>query len=155
MKPKATKEQLDLLKEQSFSAETPGTILADFETLLEFIGVEGLASSGKYCRLPLSALSAIDERMRHPLRPNLERPQQLSFPHLNGLYMLLRCTALGITKGAGSRARICIDPALWEEWRSLQPVEQYVALLKFVMYPDWSVVDGSRGSSWESWHNWQ
>ncbi|MEJ7594942.1 MAG: hypothetical protein WKF77_25735 [Planctomycetaceae bacterium] len=78
---------------QHIDQSGPGTILADFETLQDFVA-GGVRSTGKYHLLPMDRLRELDERMTHPLRPNLERPQQKSFPHINGLYLLLRAIVL-------------------------------------------------------------
>ena len=43
-----------------------------------------------YHLLSMARLFELDQRMTKPLRPRLKRRQQKSFPHLNGLYLLLR-----------------------------------------------------------------
>ena len=48
----------DVLKNQPISESGPGTILADFQTLLDFVGTGGIATGGKNYRIPLAALAA-------------------------------------------------------------------------------------------------
>ena len=98
--------QAELLRKQTIGPDGPGTILRDFESLLDFIGPEGLRTTGKYHFLPLSRLLELDAKMAKPLRPGLSRPQQRSFPHLTGLYLLLRTTEFALAKGEGQAGRL-------------------------------------------------
>ena len=118
----------------------PGTILADFEALLDFVST-GVRSTGKHHLLPMDRLRELDERMTIPLRPNLQRPQQRSFPHINGLYLLLRATQIGIPEGQGKTSgRLKLDPFMCEQWLQLNPTERYFSLLEAWL----------RKSSWEA-----
>lgn len=128
--PAAKQSETEVLRRQVIDLNGPGTVLRDFESLLEFIGVEGLRSTGKYHLLPLDRLQELDERMSHPFRPQRERPQQRSFPHLNGLYLLLRATRLGVAKGMGKKTgRLVLDSAMVERWHALNWTEKYFNLL--------------------------
>jgi len=49
---------------QPISADGPGTILRDIETLIEFIGERGVATKSKQGNLPAAALPAISGRLR-------------------------------------------------------------------------------------------
>jgi len=110
--------------------DQPGSILSDFETLLNFVE-DGVRSTGKYHLLPMAKLFELDGLMTNPLRPRLKRPQQRSFPHLNGLYVLLRATQLGAAEGQGkSTGRLTLDPAMHAQWRSLNATERYFNLLE-------------------------
>src|SRR6516162_3254449 len=108
--PQRRTRQPESLKNQPIDESNPGTILKDFQTLLDFIGTYGIKTGGKNYRLPLTSLGALDERMSHPLHPRLARPQQLSFPHLNGLYLLLRCSGLGVSSGEGDTGLLAVSP---------------------------------------------
>src|SRR5437899_11896093 len=98
--PKLAKRQSEILKRQPIDESGPGTILRDFQTLLDFVGTGGVKTGGKNYRLPLATLGELDERMSHPLRPRKSRPQQLSYPHLNGLYLLLRTSGLCVSRAS-------------------------------------------------------
>lgn len=118
----------------------PGTILADFEALLDFVG-GGARSTGKHHLLPMDRLRELDEKMTIPLRPNLARPQQRSFPHINGLYLLLRTSQIGIPEGQGkTKGRLTLDPFMCQQWLQLNPTERYFNLLEAWL----------RKSSWEA-----
>lgn len=110
--------------------ECPGTIVADFETLMDFVN-GGVRSTGKYHLLPMARLNELDERMTQPLRPKLQRPQQRSFPHLHGLYLLLRTTLIGIPSGNGKTlGSLGLNPFMCDQWKRLNPIERYCNLLE-------------------------
>jgi len=56
-----------VLHDQVIDDEGPGTILRDFETILEFVGNEGLASPGKYFLVPQSTLDKLNALMSCPV----------------------------------------------------------------------------------------
>lgn len=147
-KQKPVSLQNSKLSAQHIDNNGPGTILADFETLLDFVAT-GVRSTGKYHLLPMDRLRELDEQMAHPLRPNLERPQQKSYPHINGLYLLLRATRLGVSAGQGKTSgRLLIDPLMLEQWRGLNPTEQYFNLLEaWMRHASWAMI-GLRTSGW-------
>jgi len=127
----AHKELGESLRRQTIDKNGPGTILRDFETLLEFIGPDGVRATGKYHLLPIDRLFELDARMSLPLRPIAKRPQQRSFPHINGLYLLLRATRLGVPKGLGKgTGRLVLDPTMLDAWRAMNTTEQYFNLLE-------------------------
>ncbi len=128
------------LASQIIDENGPGSILKDFEVLLGFIE-EGVRSTGKYHLLPMARLFELDQRMTKPLQPRLKRPQQKSFPHLNGLYLLLRATQLGVPESGGkSSGGLMLDVAMHSQWLRLNPTERYFNLLEAWL----------RRSSWET-----
>jgi hypothetical protein len=83
-----------ILYNQAIDEAGPGTILDDFEVLLRFIGPEGIAVGGKNDLLPMKVLPQLNAQLTHPIEIGLKRPQQKSYPNINGLYLLLRATGL-------------------------------------------------------------
>jgi hypothetical protein len=135
----------EVLKKQDFGPTTPGTVLADFQALLDFVG-DGIPTSGKNGRLPMALLYELDSRMTHPLQPKLKRPLQLTFPHLNGLMLLLKQSGLCRLSGHEDTGRIAIPPIQREAWQSLNPTEQYFTLLQSFLDANWNLVDSERQS---------
>jgi len=119
-----------ILREQQIDEDGPGTILRDFETLLTFIGEDGLKTTGKHYFLPRAKLDDLNARMTRPVRQRLKRPQQRSFPHLNGLYLMLRASGLGIGTGSPSSGRLALDRELLDAWHDFNPTERYFTLLE-------------------------
>lgn len=114
-----------VLREQRIEDSGPGTVLRDFETLLSFVGEGKAKTSGKHTFLPMDKLDELNSRMSRPMVHRLKRPQQRSFPHLHGLYLLLRATGLGVRKIGG----LTIDSELLAIWKTLNPTERYFSLL--------------------------
>ena len=137
-----------ILASQSIDEHGPGSILSDFEVLLGFVE-EGVQSAGKYHLLPMARLTELDQLMAKPLRPRLRRPQQKSFPHLNGLYLLLRATRLGVPEGHGKASgTLTLDVAMHQQWLQLNPTERYFNLLEaWLRRGAWEAV-GLRGGGW-------
>ena len=152
---KSVPSQLENLNTQSIDDSHPGTILRDFQTLLDFVGTGGIETGGKNFRLPLAALSDLDERMANPLRPRMARPQQISYPHLNGLFLLLRATGLGISSGEGDNGRLFVNPERLAEWGELNPEEQYFTLFHAMLTASWSLIESGKSSRSGVWHTFQ
>lgn len=144
--------QPEVLKMQQIDDLQPGTILRDFQTLLDFVGTAGINTGGKNYRLPLATLSELDERMTHPLRPRKTRPQQVSYPHLNGLYLLLRATGLGVSSGEGNNGRLSVNPERLAEWSDLNPEERYFTLFQAMLAASWELIDAERSSRSGVWN---
>ncbi len=128
--PTISAESEQVLRGQTITEDGPGTILKDFAALLDFIGEEGLKTTSKNYFLPQSRLAELNGRMSRPVPHRLKRPQQRSFPHLNGLFMILRASGLGTGVGTPPQGRLAIDPQLWDAWRDLNATEQYFTLLE-------------------------
>ncbi len=94
LKSKLTSSQIQHLKNQSFNDNEPGTLLKDFSSLLDFIGTSGIPVSKKNHLFAIKLLPQLNQLMSDPLDIKLTRPQQKSFPHINGLYLLLRASGL-------------------------------------------------------------
>lgn len=65
-----------LLKQQQITETQPGSILQDFQTLLDFVGDKGIVVSGKHCLIPLKSLTDLNQSLSEPIQLDLKRPQQ-------------------------------------------------------------------------------
>lgn len=118
------------LRAQTIDADQPGSVLHDFQVVLDFLGTEGVPAAGKYNLLPISAIAELNARLRRPLRLQLKRPLLVSHPYLQGLNLLLRASGLTEVAGTGAKTRLTINPMLAEQWRQLNPTERYFNLLE-------------------------
>lgn len=143
-----TPEIEQILKQQTITEEEPGTVLRDFQTLLEFIGPEGLPTSGKNLLLAMAKLAELDEQMTHPLQPRMKRPQQLHYPHIHGLYLLLRASGLGMAQGFGNSGRLILNSSLAGQWQLLNPTERYFNLLEAWLCRAEPSMLGENGGGW-------
>lgn len=123
---KSSDASRQFLRDQCISADGPGTILRDVETLIEFIGEAGLVTKSKQGNLPSETLAELNTRLAAPIENYLKRPLLRDYPNIGGIYVLLRVMALARSEGT----RLRIDAEILAVWRGLNPVEQYFALME-------------------------
>ncbi len=123
---KSSDASRQFLREQNISADGPGTILRDVETLIEFIGEAGLVTKSKQGNLPSETLAELNTRLAAPIENCLKRPLLRDYPNIGGIYVLLRVMALARSEGT----RLRIDTEILAVWRGLNPAEQYFALVE-------------------------
>jgi len=150
-KPRLTPSQIQCLQQQTFNDNEPGILLKDFSSLLDFIGADGIPVSGKKNHLiAIKLLPALNQLMSHPLELKLKRPQQKSFPHINGLYLLLRASGLTQIAFAKKEVKLILDNKVFTDWLSLNPTERYFALLHTWRLRGTNDIVGERASSHEN-----
>jgi hypothetical protein len=125
-----SEEQIALLAAQTITETEPGTILQDFQTVLDFIGEKGITISGKRHQISFNLLAALNQRLSHPIEIALQRPQQKSYPQIHGLYLLLRATGIARIVAKGKQYRLMLNPPIYESWQQLNPTERYCTLLE-------------------------
>ena len=121
-------EQLHCLKNQKFSDNEPGTLLKDFASLLDFIGSSGIPVSNKNHLVAIKLLPQLNQLMSHPLNVTLTRPQQKSYPQINGLYLLLRASGLATIVSEKKETKLLLNNKILASWNSMNPTERYFAL---------------------------
>ena len=120
-------KQIEILKKQRFSDTEPGTLLKDFNSLLEFIGKTGIAVSEKTQLFAINTLPEINRVLTHSLDVKLKRPVQKSFPHINGLYLLLRSSGLSYIVPDGKKTKLMLHEDVLADWkRSLVQIERNI-----------------------------
>lgn len=133
--PELSEQERTILQQQEITETSPGTILTDFQNLLDFIGEGGIAISGKRNLIPMKLLAEINQQLTEPIQTNLQRPQQKSYPSINGLYLLLRATGIGKIAQQGKKMKLMLDPDLLRKWLNMNPTERY-----FNLFDAWLVV---------------
>lgn len=119
-----------ILHEQTIDEGGPGTVLRDSESLMSFIETRTIKVSGEHHLLPLKLLGEINARLSKPIAMGLTRPQQKSYPAINGLYLLLRATGLAPVEGTGKERFLSLDKDALGSWRRLNATEKYCTLLE-------------------------
>ena len=124
----------------------PGTILKDIRFFLQFIQEHQLEITGNRGLLPNHCLPAINAGMSHPLKLQLKREQQISYPHIAGLYLISRTLGiLQITQNKSKRY-LTINEQLFNEWAQLNSTEQFFNLMQAWLFrSDGDLIN--RGSS--------
>jgi hypothetical protein len=118
-----------VLRDLVIDESGPGTILHDFEALLAFLKERDLPVTGTQ-QLPLKALPEINARLARPLQFGLKRPLQKSYPHIHGLYLLVRASGLTHIEGPDKKPRLVVDDIVRRAWENLNPTERYCTLLE-------------------------
>lgn len=95
-------------------------------------------------------LSEINARLTHPLQLGLKRPQQKSYPHIHGLYLLVRASGLTYVGGTSEKPLLLVDKAVYRVWASLNPTERWHNLGLLELFGLISVQHGSpeAGKGW-------
>jgi Plasmid pRiA4b ORF-3-like protein len=119
-----------LLRQQPITENSPGTILLDFQTMLELLQPNGIEISGTNSLLPMKSLAGINQKLSHPIDIKLARPQQKSYPYINGLYLLLRASGLSQLTIQGKKQLLILDAEVLRSWATLNPSERYFNLLE-------------------------
>ncbi|MDJ0591047.1 MAG: plasmid pRiA4b ORF-3 family protein [Pleurocapsa sp. MO_226.B13] len=128
--PPLPEEAIALLQQQNITETEPGSILQDFQTLIDFIGEKGIAVSGKQHCLPMKSLAELNQHLSNPINTALKRPQQKSYPPINGLYLLLRASGLGQIVNRGKKPFLMLNRELLSSWDNFNSTERYFTLLE-------------------------
>ena len=108
---------------------SPGTILSDFNVILNYLKEKDLPVSGTH-QFPRSLLPEINALLSCPIQLGLKRPDQKSYPHIDGLYLLLRASGLACIEGRGKNLFLLVDKGIYQIWESLYPTEKYFTLFE-------------------------
>lgn len=120
-------------------------VLRDFATLLDFVRRERppLTKGGQF---PMAVLEPINGLLSRQTEHGLKRPSQKSFPHIAGLYLLLRASGLVLPAAEGKQAVLTVDEALAQRWVELTAVEQYMTLLEtWFLHAKLEIIEPSGG----------
>lgn len=109
--------------------KTSGTIVCDFNVIVTYIFKNKILVKGKGRQFPVKSLETLNQLLTHPLKHGFSRPQQKSFPHLHGLYWLLRASGLLRLKQRGKNKYFEINTLYYQKWNELNDIEQYWNLL--------------------------
>jgi len=120
---------INVLKDTIITETGPGTILRDFKAILNYLKEKDLPVSGTH-QFPRSLLPEINTLLSCPIQLGLKRPDQKSYPHIDGLYLLLRASGLACIEGRGKNLLLLVDKGIYQIWESLNPTEKYFTLLE-------------------------
>ncbi|MFC2036411.1 plasmid pRiA4b ORF-3 family protein [Chloroflexota bacterium] len=143
---KRTDERKRTLRALEVSEDGPGTVLRDFQMLLSFVQEQQLPASKVYRLPPRKVLPEINARLAQPIELGLKQPQLKSYPHIHGLYLLLRANGLGCIRGTSAKPVLAIDEAVYDAWSSLNPTERYFTLLETWLVRGYPEIVGERGN---------
>lgn len=118
------------MKTQAPKNPISGSIINDFEIFLQFIEQHQFNVTRNKGLIPNTAIPALNSLMSKPLSLNLKREQQLSYPHINGLYLLARASGLLHIKADKSKRYLAINETVRNAWNKLNDTERYFNLMQ-------------------------
>jgi hypothetical protein len=140
-------EHARVLQDTVIDENSPGTILHDFGAFLVFLKTRNPPVTPGY-QLPRRVLPAINERLEKPLRLGLKRPLQKSYPHINGLYLLVLASRLATVEDTIKESLLVVDDAVYRAWDDLNPTERYFTLLEAWLLRGYPELIGEKGRRW-------
>jgi hypothetical protein len=126
---KFTSKRKQLLQDLVIDEHQPGTILHDFGVLLETFRNDKQTLTPAH-QLPLRLLTEINQQLKNPIRLDLKRPVQKSYPHIHGLYLLLRASGLRYVDSSSKKPELVVDEDSYQQWSQLNATERYGNLLE-------------------------
>src|SRR5258705_8344739 len=144
-----------VLHKQSISDDSPGVVLRDFSSLLDFVKTHKIAVSGTHQLLPITILAELNSRLLRTNPHNLKRPQQRSYPYIHGLYLLLRASGLSLIENRGNRQFLLLDENALSSWHGLNMTERYFTLLGAWLIRGRGEVLGETHDIFNEFHNCQ
>lgn len=107
----------------------PSTLLHDFEAIMSVFREKKQSLTKKH-QIPLKLLKVINEHLKNPIDVRLKRPQQKSYPRIEGLYLLLRASGLTIIDETTKTPKLIFHESWYQQWQELNATEQYCNLLE-------------------------
>jgi len=117
------------LRNLTIDESGPGTVLHDFHVFLTFIKEQELPVTGMH-QLPRRVLPEINAQLARPLQLGLKKPLQKSYPHIHGLYLLIRASGLTRIEGTTRKPLLVVDDVVHQVWQGLNHAERYCTLLE-------------------------
>lgn len=136
-----------LLRKAVVNGHGPGTILHDFEAFLAFVEEGELPLTGTH-QLRRQVLADLNARLARPLQIGLTKPLQKSYPHVHGLYLLLRASGLTLVEGTDRKPLLVVDGVVHQVWDGLNHTERHCTLLETWLVRGHPQIIGERGRGW-------
>jgi Plasmid pRiA4b ORF-3-like protein len=146
---KFTKAHEKCLREQVITADQPGPVLRDFNVLLDFLGPEGVETTGKHDLLPQRFIEDLDRCLSRHVHLEMKRVLLQSHPYLQGLHLLLRASGLSRVERTRSKSRLVLDPTMLAQWDQLNPTERYFNLLEAWLRIGRAEMVGEKSNVWD------
>jgi hypothetical protein len=144
-----TAEHQLTLKEMVIDHTHPGPILHDFDVLLNLIKANKLSLTPAQ-QLPLKTARDVNTGLVRPLQLGLQRPAFKSFPHVQGLFWLLRASGLTYVEGTPEKSVLALDQEMVQQWQTLNAAERYGSLLETWLVRAEPEILGERSGFWFS-----
>lgn len=128
--PVVSSEEEALIKQQTITADAPGTILNEFQVLLDYLQDGPVPVSNSLSHFSKQQCLELNECLQNSIQIDKARPKQANYPFIQGLYLLLRATQIVTIEPKGKKTYLGLNPEVFEQWQSLNPTEKYLTLLE-------------------------
>jgi len=119
-----------ILKQIEINENGPGTILKDFNCLLDYIKSNKIEATKSNSHFSMKHLIPLNEKLSIPIKIGLNRPLQKSFPNIGGLYLLLRTIGIVRLHPLNTKKIIQLNEPILCSWNGLNNTERYFTLLE-------------------------
>lgn len=137
-----------LLQNLKIDDTHPDTLLHDFHAMLEVFREKEQIITNAH-QIPLKLLKTINQRLKNPIDIRLKRPQQKSYPRIEGLYLILRASGLTRVDESGKKPKLLVDEDWLQQWQEFNPTEQYCYLLESWLLRGHEEILGQRQTTME------
>ena len=142
-----------LLNQQIFTNVQPNAIVQDFEAFIDFLRLHKVEVSANQNAIAPKYLADINERLSHPIKVDLMRHNQKSYPYIHGIYLLLRSSAIAQVQLDKKKSIFHIDPQILQSWQELNDTEKYFNLLAtWIFYAHEGIMDNASRSLNDWWY---
>ncbi len=123
-----------LLKNQIITPISPGSIVKDFNSLLDYIQATRVELTASNNHFTQKHFEPMNQSLINPIQIKITRPRLRTYANLEGYYLLLRST--GIVKIVNSKKEkiLQLNDKIFDGWQSLNPTEQYFSLFVTWLY---------------------
>lgn len=124
--------KLKALCDQYINGSTvPGIIVSYVDNLIHSISEQKITGVGKGKLIPDRYLDALNSQSSRPIVNNKKRKLQSTYPHIDGVYLLLRSMDILVIS---KKRELQVNNENKIIWYALNPAEKYINLLIYWLY---------------------
>lgn len=119
----------EVIEAYNFNALNKGKILHEFQLYIDFVKNYRVEVTTKNNTIKKIFLAELNNTLTNKLQTELKNPNQKSFPHINGLFLLSRALGLCTIDFQKGKFWLKTDDNVLEQWRELNNAEKFLNLL--------------------------
>ncbi len=124
-----TAKSKKIITSYNYNALNKGKILEEFRLFIDFVKTYRVEVTEKNNTIKKNFLLELNKILTSKLHIELKQPNQRSFPHIDGLFLLSRALGLCIIEFYNGKFFLTIDEEILKQWQELSNTEKYYNLL--------------------------
>ncbi len=134
-KPKnLSKKSKQILKKQKVTKETPGDVVKEMETLLNYVKSKKVKLTKSLRKITLPQVKELNSLIDNTMDLDKPRAKQLDYPYIDALYSLAIISKLCIPEGKNTKYdNFIINEPVYNNWKKLNDTEKYFSLLEVII----------------------